>query len=192
MSVSHVIVVPSTIALLPDYAGGQDPIGELRQCTRNALAWLVELHPDQVSVVASEARPDNVVRGAAGSPGERIARHLLAEAGFGGAVEAGSAGVLVVGNGTATRSEKAPGHLDDRSFAYDRRIEQALESGDPRGLRDLDVALGEELWTYDVPAFHDLARRTDDRFVAEVDYAGDPFGVQYWVVRWTCASSSTG
>ena len=192
MSVAHVVFVPSTIALLPDYAGFQDPISELRRCTHAAVAWLVELHPDRVSVVASDARPDNVVRGAVESPGERIARHLLSEAGFTGTVGDGAAGVLVVGNGTATRSEKAPGHLDERSFAYDGVIEQALQHGDPQGLSELDVALGEELWTYDAPAFRDLARLTDSRFDAEVDYADDPFGVQYWVVRWTCASSSTG
>jgi hypothetical protein len=93
----------------------------------------------------------------------------------------------VVANGTAKRSEKAPGHLDDRCAPFDAVVDEALRAGDPAPLAALDADLGADLWAFDVPAFRELGRLPGP-FQAEVDYAGDPFGVQYWVVRWTCGS----
>ena len=187
MRPEHVVVVPSTLALLPDYTGLGDPIADVRQATRDAVAWLVERHPEEVSVVAAPARPDNVARGAAHSAGLRIAAHLLSDAGFSGQVVSGAAGVLVVANGTATRSEKAPGHLDERAARFDRVVEEALGAGDPRPLQGLDAGLGAELWAHDVEVLRQLGELSGPAH-AEVDYTGDPYGVQYWVVRWTCVS----
>ena len=186
MTPAHVVVVPSTLLLLPTYAGHDDPIAELRAAVRAAVGWLVSHHGTDIAVLAAGARPDNLARGVTEPSGGRIGAHLLADAGFQGRVGA-SPGVLVVANGTACRSEKAPGHLDERSFELDETIDKALRAGDPAPLRDLDVTLGDELWAHDLPAFRELGRSVGS-FVSEVDYAGDPFGVQYWVVRWTCNS----
>ena len=194
MSTFDAVVVPSTLLLLPAYAGLQDPAPELRSACREVLSWLVQRHPHRVGVVTAGVRPDNVARGVAEPAGVRIARHLLTEASFHGAVVPVTGqgprppGVLVVANGSAARSEQAPGHLDDRAMAYDAVVDAALRSGDGGALRGLDPCLGARLWSYDVPALQTLGALTDERVSARVSYADDPFGVQYWVARWSCAS----
>jgi hypothetical protein len=190
MRLRHVVVVPSTIAFLPCYAGLEDPLRDVRHAARRAVDWLVERHPEQLSVLAADPRADNVARGASESPGERVARHLLSESGFSGQLSEAASGLLVVANGTAKRNEKAPGHLDERAAAYDKSLGTALLAGDAPTLRGLDTALGEELWAFDAPVLRELGRRAGmvSGIEPELDYADDPYGVQYWVVRWTCTS----
>lgn len=188
MSPEHVVVVPSTLLLLPEYAGIEDPLPELRAAVRDAVTWLVERHPDEVAVLCGEPRPDDAARGVAHPAGARIARQLLDETGFDGQLVDRASGMLVVASGTARRSEKAPGHLDERSFAYDEVVDTALRKGDVERLRDLDVSLGEELLAHDAPVLRELGERVAGDVVGEVDLTDDPYGVQYWVVRWTCES----
>jgi hypothetical protein len=188
MKIQDVVVVPSTLALLPSYTALEDPLPDVRLATREAVSWLVSRHADRLVVLGGEPRPDDVRRGVVPPAGRRIAEHLLTDAGFTGELAASAAGVLVVANGTAMRGEKAPGHLDDRARDYDDVLEAALRAGDPGTLRELDVRLGEELWAHDVTALARLGELADGFFAAEIDYAGDPYGVQYWVVRWTCDS----
>ena len=90
-------------------------------------------------------------------------------------------GLLVVANGSATRTEKAPGHFDERAAAFDEALGAALRAGDLSGV---DLSLADELWA-DVAGLDALAglRATD----VQVDYDDAPYGVQYWVVRWQCA-----
>ena len=95
----------------------------------------------------------------------------------------------MVANGSATRTEKAPGHLDDRAHGFDEALGTALAQGDAAALRGLDETLGDELWCHDVPAWHRLGELVTEPVTSvEVDYDDDPYGVQYWVVRWTCGS----
>lgn len=188
MTPSHAVVVPAALALLPGYAGLEDPLPELRAAARAAVAWLVAQHPGEVSLLAADPRPDNAARGVGSSAGERVGRQLLLDVGYDGQVVDRAAGLLVVANGSACRSEKAPGHLDERSFDYDDAIGGALRSGSSSLLRAVDVALGQELWAHDAPALVALGERVSGPVSAEIDYADDPHGVQYWVVRWTCES----
>ena len=195
---TDVVVVPSALALLPEYAGATDPVPDLRRACSDAVLWLVDRHPERLTVLTTEPRPDNVARGVVQPPGARVARHLLS--GYGGSAdvvvvprdvvptEAVAGGYLVVANGSATRGEKAPGHLDQRSFGFDATIETALGEGDPHRLRDLDAALGVELWAYDVPALQALGSAVQAVTEASLTYADDPYGVRYWVARWTCES----
>jgi hypothetical protein len=192
---TDVVVVPSTLALLPEYAGAVDPVPDLRAACEDAVLWLVDRHPERLVVVATESRPDNVARGMVEPAGVRVARHLLG--GYAGDADvvvvpmdgvALEGGLLVVANGSATRGAKAPGHLDQRSFGFDAAIDSALRKGDPAGLRSLDAALGVELWAPDVPALQALGSAVDVVAEAAVTYADDPYGVQYWVARWTCES----
>ena len=90
-------------------------------------------------------------------------------------------GKLVVANGSAKRTEKAPGHVDERAEAFDEALGAALRAGDLAGL---DLSLADELWA-DVAGLDALAglRATD----VQVDYNDAPYGVQFWVVRWQCA-----
>ncbi|WP_227492276.1 class III extradiol ring-cleavage dioxygenase family protein [Nocardioides salarius] len=97
----------------------------------------------------------------------------------------GASSVLVVANGSARRSEKAPGHLDERAAAYDSELEKALRAGDVGALRALDPGLAEELMVGNVAGFARLGELLSPGLAPEVDYADDPFGVQYWVMRWS-------
>lgn len=185
-----IVLVPSTIALLAEYASESDPVAELRAACRSAVGALAERHPTRVAVVAGSARADNVARGVDTSPGLRIAAHLLAEAGFEGVV--GPSGdddepaVLVVANGSARRSEKAPGYLDERSLAFDDSVDAALRSADGPMLGALDASLAEQLWCHDAAPLQALGQLLEEHPPAEVEVAfdGDPFGVRYWVVIW--------
>jgi hypothetical protein len=178
-----IVLVPSTIALLPSYAGVEDPVAALRAACLEAVAPLASA--PSVHVVCAPAREDNVQRGAAQPAGLRIAGHLLESVGFRGTVAEGAdAPLLVVANGSATRSEKAPGHLDARAAAFDESLESALVGGDASALAAVDPALAEELWCHDAPAFHTLASVLPPGATGSVHYADDPYGVQYWVVTW--------
>ncbi len=187
-----IVLVPSTLALLPAYAGVDDPVPDLREACFAAVKDLVAAASERVAVLAAPVRRDNVARGMTWSPGARIGRHLLAEAGFtGGVVEepvhawpdlAGTP-VLAVANGSARRGEKAPGHLDPRSAAFDAALGAALRWGDGVVLSGLDVALADDLWCHDGPVLRALGRLVEGR-PGEVSYDADPHGVQYWVVRW--------
>ena len=182
-----VVLVPSAPALLPEYAGAHDPVADLRSACTEVVAWLVARHPDSVRVVSAPLRPEQLHRGVEAPQGERVGRHLLAAAGFRGRVDDAAEGVLVVGNGTAMRTEKAPGHLDDRAVGFDDLVEQALRRGEATALRGLDADLAEELWARDWPALQALADLVDG-CPMELGYSDDPYGVQYWVGRATCGS----
>jgi hypothetical protein len=182
-----VVLVPSTLALLPEYAGAHDPVADVRSACAEVVSWLVSRHPDSVRVVSAPLRPEQLHRGVHAPIGERVGRHLLAAAGFRGRVDDAAEGVLVVANGTAMRTEKAPGHLDERAAGFDDTVEQALRRGDATALRDLDGGLAEELWVRDWPALRALADLVDG-CPMELGYSDDPYGVQYWVGRATCGS----
>ena len=179
-----IVLVPSTIALLPSYAGLEDPVLPLRTACLTAVRELVADGPSRVGVVSAPARADNQERGVKEAAGLRIARYLLSEVGWTGEVGEDGSALLVVANGSACRSEKAPGHLDERSFGFDESISRALRDGDVESLAALDPVVAEELWCHDAPAFHQLARLMPPGAAGEVSYSDDPFGVQYWVVSW--------
>jgi len=164
---TRIVVVPSTLALLPEYTSIEDPIAELRAAVTSAVGWLVEEGPAGVL--------------AGGPAAERIGQHLLQDRLGDGP------GLLVVANGSARRTEKAPGHLDDRALPFDAAIGKALADGDLAALAGIDLALAGELWAMpDAEALRTLGRREESVTSAQVDYDDDPFGVQYWVVRWQC------
>lgn len=177
--VSRVVLVPGVLALLPEYAGLTDPVAELRAACLAAVGWLTE---------GLGGEDSGGVTVLADGSGERVAAALLAAVG-GSNGAAASGRYLVVGNGSARRGEKAPGHLDERSFAFDDALDRALRAPDPAALADLDQALGDELLAdvANLARLGDLLAGTGTR-APTVDYAGDPFGVQYWVLRWPCDS----
>jgi hypothetical protein len=92
--------------------------------------------------------------------------------------------VLVVADGTAKRSEKAPGHLDARAEAFDDAVARALEQADQQALSRLDPVLAAELWVQGLPAWQ-AAARLSGAWVGRLTYAQAPFGVGYTVAVWT-------
>jgi hypothetical protein len=154
---TRVVLVPGVLALLPEYAGIEDPVPELRAACLAAVGWLTH----DVEVLADPQ-------------GSRVAHHLLSET----TRPASTSSYLVVGNGSARRSEKAPGHLDERSFAFDEGLRAWLG-----GSGSLDLDLGAGLLA-SMRGFELMAERLDPWGEPVVDYDDDPFGVQYWVMRW--------
>lgn len=108
------------------------------------------------------------------------------------------AALLVLGDGSARRTEKAPGYLDPRAADYDEQALRGL-SGDLDALRTLDPALGAELLVAGRAPWQVLAGAAGAAEAgsragtappgvrAEIRYAGDPFGVYYVVSSWAIA-----
>lgn len=100
--------------------------------------------------------------------------------------------LLVMGDGSARRSLKAPGHLDPRAEPFDEQVERAVRAGRLGALLGLDEALARDLMVTGRPAWQVLAgampdfsgtdgARADGASVTEVLYRDDPFGVAYMV-----------
>lgn len=101
----------------------------------------------------------------------------------------GRMALLVMGDGSARRSLKAPGYLDPRAAAFDAEVEQAVRTGDLGALLRLDQALARDLMATGRPAWQVLAGAMGELApVAEMLYRGDPFGVAYLVA---CCSPQT-
>jgi hypothetical protein len=162
-----VALVPGVPALLPSYASLEDPVAELRAACLDAVA---SLGPRVRVVAPTEA-------------GLRVARSLLAEAGTEETAD-DPTGLLVIGNGSAKRTLKAPGHFDDRAEAFDDDLRRALVEPIPAALSGIDEQLADEMWA-DVAGMRALGELLTPALTAEVSYDDAPFGVQYWVVVWS-------
>lgn len=95
--------------------------------------------------------------------------------------------VLVMGDGSARRGEKAPGHLDERAFAFDDLVVGALAAGDPGPLKDLDAELAAELLVAGRAAWQVMAAAAPGPARVVSTHAEDPFGVLYPVTVWRWA-----
>lgn len=96
-------------------------------------------------------------------------------------------GLLLLGDGSARRGEKAPGFLDERAFPFDDELARALADGDGTALLDLDDELADELMVGGAAVFRLLGRlaaNAGQPQSAGLTYRGDPFGVSYFVARW--------
>jgi hypothetical protein len=161
--VTRVVLVPGALALLPEYAGIEDPVAELRAAALAAVAWLGR----EVTVLAD-------------GQGGRVAAYLLAATDR----EGDEPAYLVVGNGSAMRTEKAPGHFDERAARFDAALGESLRAGRP----EVDAVLARELWA-SVDGISGLAA-TSHLSRGQVDYDDAPYGVQYWVMRWSDGDGS--
>ena len=164
----RVVVVPGAPVLLSRHASLVDPVADLRAACRSAVDWLGE----EVRVLAEDGQ------------GRQVAVELLGRE----SSDDPDADLLVVANGSARRSEKAPGYLDPRAAGFDAHVGDLLAAGDLAGLAALDLDLADELLCTGLGLLRSLA---EDGLVVQgggIDRAEDPFGVMYWVVRWQCAS----
>ena len=66
-------------------------------------------------------------------------------------------GLLVMGDGSARRSLKAPGHLDPRAEPFDAQVERAVRTGRPGALLGLDETLARDLMVTGRSAWQVLA-----------------------------------
>jgi hypothetical protein len=93
--------------------------------------------------------------------------------------------LLVMGDGSARHTEKAPGYLDPRATAYDDAVATALAAGDTAGLLALDADLARDLMVAGRAPWQVLAgaaRGEAPRVDAPLHVA--PYGVGYHVVTW--------
>lgn len=193
-------LVPGAPALLPEYAGRVDPVAPMRECAQMAVRWLLGDvlsgdDPGEVVVLGAARRTEDAERGVARPASERVAGALLSTARPGARlryVEPDAVDtvtptpdlrLLVVADGSARRTEKAPGHFDPRAADFDAGIEKVLRSGDLDALAGLDLALGNELWAAGAPVLAALGRLGAGRARTTLDHADDPYGVRYWVLR---------
>ena len=93
-------------------------------------------------------------------------------------------GLLVMADGSACRSLRAPGHLDPRAADFDAVLEGAVRGGDLGPLRVMDAGLAGELLVAGRPAWQVLAGAMPGRALStEIHYKDDPFGV-FYLVAW--------
>lgn len=206
--IGAVACCPHPPLLLPGITGR--PVAEVEQLRAACLAAITDLlasGPEQLLIVGglAAAEPDR------GKPlSIVVGRLLLNQAGCAVPVEqlvvdqaaatadclalgraaarnaASRTGVLVLADGSARRSVKAPGYLDDRAAGYDGQIEAALAGGEPAGLAALDAGLAAELLVAGRAAWQVLAGLVEgQRFAARRYYGDDPFGVWYPVLGWS-------
>jgi hypothetical protein len=98
------------------------------------------------------------------------------------AAAASRVALLVMADGSARRSLKAPGYLDERSFAFDAQVTDAIRDGDMAALLALDAGLARELMATGRPGWQVLAGALAGRRAAGlISYCDDPFGVAYLV-----------
>ncbi|NUU24338.1 MAG: hypothetical protein HOV68_22970 [Streptomycetaceae bacterium] len=93
--------------------------------------------------------------------------------------------LLVMGDGTACRTEKAPGYLDERAEAYDAAVALALADADVLALAALDPEVSDELWVAGRAAWQILAGAADGAGLSgRLTYDDAPYGVGYFVAQW--------
>jgi hypothetical protein len=95
---------------------------------------------------------------------------------------AGHVALLVMADGSARRSRRAPGYLDVRAEPFDAEVGRAIRTGDMAALLALDEALAAELMATGRPAWQVLAGAAAGRRPScVVRYDDAPFGVGYLV-----------
>lgn len=216
MTIATVAFVPSAPLLVPAIAGGSAALDDdLRAACLSAVRALVASAPDQVAVVATVSHadwsPDATwdfhgfgVRREPPAPGPALPWQLgigswwLDRAGwtgerrFVGALDAptltsdGSLGVLVVGDGSSCRGERAPGYDDERGEPFDAEVARCLAHGDPAGLLAINAGLADAVGCTGLPAWRLLASSLGGAPVHDAELLADaaPYGVGYLVAVW--------
>ena len=101
-------------------------------------------------------------------------------------------GLLVLGDGAATHTQRAPGYFDPRADGVDRAVATALGNADPDALLDLDPELCRELWVAGREAWQvgaAAAQALAPAWRGELLYSAAPFGVGYHVALWEAVDS---
>lgn len=125
--------------------------------------------------------------------GVRIDAHVLAadtdpdaarHAGQELAAADGAAVLLVLGDGAATHTARAPGAFDERAAGYDRAVADALAAGDAATLAALDPELSDELLVAGRVPWQVLAGAVPHPSTARLEHSSAPYGVAYHVAVW--------
>ncbi|MBH5337341.1 hypothetical protein IHE55_22305 [Streptomyces pactum] len=99
---------------------------------------------------------------------------------------AGRLALLVMGDGSACRSLKAPGYLDERAAGFDAAVARALGTADTAALAALDAGLAAELRVAGRAPWQVLAAAAGGtRPTGALLYDDAPYGVGYLVATWS-------
>ncbi|MCK8675863.1 class III extradiol dioxygenase subunit B-like domain-containing protein [Streptomyces lichenis] len=117
--------------------------------------------------------------------GDRLAPEACAEAGRELAGRAARVALLVLGDGSACRTVKAPGYLDERAAGFDECCARALGTADTAALAALEPQLARELKAAGRAPWQVLAGAArgaglDGRLL----YEDAPYGVGYFTATW--------
>jgi hypothetical protein len=214
------VVCPQPPLLLPRFAGQLDVAAPIRQAAVAAVRELLATGPDRVVLITgmpSAPHSLNVAAevghhllhlagirsaGPGGSGGPEVVEVSVPDNADPATLEAaaqtalvgsGRVALLVLGDGSARRGEKAPGHLDPRATAYDDVTQTALAQGDPAALAAQDGGLADALLVAGWAPLQVLARAWGAaRADARVTYSDDPFGVRYHVAVWRHPGAGKG
>ncbi len=127
--------------------------------------WLAP-HAHEYVAVAADTAPDECAK---------LGTELVAD---------GRVGLLIMGDGSACRTEKAPGYLDERAAPFDDAVARALATADREALLAIDPDLGAELLVAGRAAWQVLAGAEGDIQETELLYYDAPYGVGYLVASW--------
>ncbi len=174
------------VGLAPDARKPVDPALPLPLLI---AGWLRDGLPVTVrgELVAADADPAAclalgaaLVREAAGPP-----TASAGSADLGAAPVGATTALLIVGDGAATHTDKAPGYLDERAGPFDDAVAAALAAADPDALAALDPALAAELLASGRAPWQVLAGATRGGvWKGELLHSSHPFGVGYHVAVW--------
>lgn len=118
--------------------------------------------------------------------GEALDPARCAAKGRAAAASAERVALLVMGDGSACRTVKAPGYLDERAEAFDAAAAAALAAADSDALAGLDAALAAELRAAGRAPFQVLAgAAADTNLGGQLLHETAPYGVGYFVACWT-------
>lgn len=219
--IARIVVVPGAPLLLPEYAGRVDAGAALRsRCVEVAMETLRGDGTGGPASVAIVSATDRDARSTKVPLGLRIGAEVLRQAGFESWQEVvvpwdaptgrcaalagdlgGATDLLVVADGSARRSEKAPGHLDERAFTVDDELVAALRAADPQRLLGLDPDLAAEVMAHSRAALQVAAAAMggeagaaggDTAYRTTTLEVSDPFGVLYVVAALVSARRSPG
>ncbi|WP_211123354.1 class III extradiol dioxygenase subunit B-like domain-containing protein [Streptomyces yatensis] len=161
-----------------DDAAGQDPSPSLPPSLPLSLAvaaWLLE-HAGWDPAVPVEGL----------GVGEPLAAERCIEVGRELAGRAERMALLVMGDGTACRTLKAPGYLDERAAPFDAEVARALAAADTGALAALDEELAYELKAAGRAPLQVLAGAAEGApLKGELRYDEAPYGVGYFVASWS-------
>ncbi|MEV7402559.1 class III extradiol dioxygenase subunit B-like domain-containing protein [Streptomyces sp. NPDC091267] len=118
--------------------------------------------------------------------GEPLETGRCTDAGRALAARADRVALLVMGDGSACRTLKAPGYLDERAADFDVAASRALGAADTAGLIALDEALAYELKAAGRAPWQVLAGAAEGAGLdGRLLYDDAPYGVGYMVAAWS-------
>ncbi|MFB7916102.1 class III extradiol dioxygenase subunit B-like domain-containing protein [Streptomyces sp. NPDC056061] len=102
------------------------------------------------------------------------------------AARADRVALLVMGDGSACRTLKAPGYLDERAEAFDAAAARALGAADPAALIALDASLAYRLKAAGRAPWQVLAGAAEGAGLrGRLLHEDAPYGVGYFVAAWS-------